>query len=278
MTKFNPAQLLEATAYDNTGDKLGSVKEVFVDDASGQPTFVEVSHGLFGLSSSLVPLKGHRFDGTDLTLAFAKDRVKDAPNVDADAVLTPEEQAEVYRHYGLEGVTETTEYDVVETGAGRHAVETTDNAAFADEPVATETAAANVAATDADEIVRHEERLNVAKERVATGTAKLRKYVVTNTETVEVPVTREEVRVVREPIAPEDAAKYAGNIEETEASVVLHEDRVVVSKESVPVEKVSLAKEEIADTHTVTEQIREERIETAGVETTAGVEAELDKK
>ncbi|MGO2574084.1 MAG: PRC-barrel domain-containing protein, partial [Corynebacterium casei] len=55
----NVQDLLSATAYDNNGDKLGDVNEVFVDDDSGQPTFVDVNHGLFGMGNSLVPLRGH---------------------------------------------------------------------------------------------------------------------------------------------------------------------------------------------------------------------------
>ena len=51
----NIKDLFNATAYDRNGDKLGAVKEVFVDDNSGQPTFVEVGHGLFGMSSSVSP-------------------------------------------------------------------------------------------------------------------------------------------------------------------------------------------------------------------------------
>ena len=84
----NIRDLFNTTAFDNNGDKLGEVQEVFVDDHSGKPTFVEVKHGLFGMSSSLVPLKGHRLQGEDLQLAFDKDRIKDAPNVDADQGLT----------------------------------------------------------------------------------------------------------------------------------------------------------------------------------------------
>lgn len=109
--------LFKATAYDNAGDKLGSVKEIFVDDQSGQPTFVEVNHGLFGMNSSLVPMRGHKFDGENLNLAFAKDRVKDAPDFDADQALTPEQQNEIYRHYGLDNVEDTTRYGDT---AGQH--------------------------------------------------------------------------------------------------------------------------------------------------------------
>ncbi|MDR4156675.1 DUF2382 domain-containing protein, partial [Bacillus cereus] len=70
--------------------------------------------------------------------------------------------------------------------------------------------------------------------------------IVTETETVEVPVEREEVRLVRTPISEEDAKKIGDQgISEGEASVTLHEDRVNVTKESVPVEKISLGKETV---------------------------------
>ena len=39
-------ELLDATAYDVDGDKLGNVKEVYINDSTGQPDFVEVNHGL----------------------------------------------------------------------------------------------------------------------------------------------------------------------------------------------------------------------------------------
>lgn len=283
--------LFKATAYDNAGDKLGSVKEIFVDDKSGQPTFVEVNHGLFGMNSSLVPMRGHKFDGENLNLAFAKDRVKDAPDFDADQALTPEQQNEIYRHYGLDNVEDTTRYG---EGAGnqdageerstldRHEAAGGNTAGAAGAGVA----GANSGATERDaaqtgdaantaanreaavnnegEIIRSEERLNVQKDKVQTGEARLRKYVVTDTETVEVPVTREEVRVERTPISADEAANYKGSIDEggQEASVTLSEERVSVNKETVPVEKVSLNKEQITETERHTEELRKEQIDT----------------
>lgn len=96
-------ELFDATAYDKTGDKLGSVKEVFLDDRTGQPTFVEVGHGLFGLSSSLVPLRGSSLTDGSLNLGFTKDAIKDAPNIDADDGLSVDEENQVYSHFGLSG-------------------------------------------------------------------------------------------------------------------------------------------------------------------------------
>lgn len=93
--------LFDATAIDRSGDKLGSIKEVFVDDRTGQPTFVEVGHGLFGMSSSLVPLRGSSLSGDTLNLGFSKDAIKDAPDLDADNGLSVEEENRIYEHYQL---------------------------------------------------------------------------------------------------------------------------------------------------------------------------------
>lgn len=302
----NIKDLFNATAYDNNGEKLGDVNEVFVDDQSGQPTFVEVNHGLFGMNSSLVPLRGHDFSGDDLKLGFSKDRIKDAPEFDSDKPLTPEAQSDIFKHYGLESAHDVTDYkdsnldskrDVqagadkdhnLTAGAGaagagagvagagvagahaddkKAATHTTDAAATERKAGVADDAAA--ARTNNDgELIRSEEQLNVNKERVATGEARLRKYVVTDTETVEVPVEREEVRVERTPINAEDAKNYNGAIsgDSEEASVTLHEERVNVNKETVPVEKINLKKDTVRDTETHTEELRKEQIDTDGVD------------
>ena len=106
----NVRELFGKTAYDVSGDKLGDVNEIFVDDNTGEPTFVEVNHGLFGLNSSLVPLRGHSFDGQDVALAFDKARIKDASEFDTDTALSVEEQAAIYRHFGIDAVDNRTAY------------------------------------------------------------------------------------------------------------------------------------------------------------------------
>ena len=93
-----------------------------------------------------------------------------------------------------------------------------------------------------------------------TGRARLRKFVVTEQQTVTVPVTREEVRVVREPVAPGDTVDDV-TIGEADADVVLTEERVVVNKETVPVEKVRLGTETVTEQQDVTETVRKEQIE-----------------
>ena len=108
-------------------------------------------------------------------------------------------------------------------------------------------------------LTRSEEQLHVGTEKVQTGRARLRKVVVTEQQTVTIPVTREEVRLVREPIAPGDTVD--ATIGEAAAEVVLTEERVVVSKETVPVERVRLGTVTITEQREVTEAVRKEKIE-----------------
>ena len=299
MTNFNRIEdLANATAYDVNGDKVGSVQDVYVNDTSGQPDFISVNHGLFGTGTSIVPLRGHSLRDGDLHLAFPKDRIEDAPDLDDNGHLTTNDQDALYRHYALTEVQDVTTYETgapadgaagagagygedaagagagvpaagvgaaaAGVGAGAAGLGAAD-AGYADGVAGT--ADAGVAGTDSDELIRSEEQLNVSKDRVESGEVHLRKYVVTETETVEVPVEREEVRIVREPITEADRAAHTGAIGEAEASVTLHEDQVTVTKESVPVEKVSLETETVRDTETVSEEVRKERFETDGVVT-----------
>ena len=286
MADFNRIEdLANATAYDVDGDKVGGVKDVYVNDTTGQPDFVSVNHGLFGGGDSIVPLRGHTLRDGELHLAFQKDRIEDAPDLDENGHLTTEDQDAFYRHYGLENTQDVTTYETgnrfAETGAAGAAGAGAGYAAGERTDVDTERRdvvdADRRDVADNGEIIRSEEQLNVSKDRVETGEVRLRKYVVNETENVEVPVEREEVRVVREPITDADRANYDGNIGEQEASVTLSEDRVNVSKESVPVEKVSLEKDTVRDTESVSEEVRKERFETDGV-VEGDVEGDINKR
>lgn len=308
MANFRIEDLAQATAFDNQGHKVGDVKDVYINDITGQPDFVSVTSGIFS-GSTLVPLRGHSFDGEDVTLAFDKDRIQDAPVTDEDGHLTEHDRESLYRHYGLESAVDQVTYDFgnvaeeapVETQVSdaRDAVEVPTVTVDDENIVGTVTESSidsNVNVTDSpqvgfvpaaygsvesepargevrDELVLSEEQLRVEKERVEAGEARIQKYVVTEMQTIEVPVTREEVRIVREPIAEEDRVKYEGaSLGDQEASVVLHEERVVVSKVTVPVERVSLRTETVEETKVVEETVARERLETEGP-VTGGVEA-----
>ena len=85
MTNFSdPSTMIGKHAVDSDGDKIGTIEQVYLNDASGQPEWVTVKTGLFGRKESFAPLQGATDRGDDVQLAVSKDVVKGAPNVDSD--------------------------------------------------------------------------------------------------------------------------------------------------------------------------------------------------
>jgi uncharacterized protein (TIGR02271 family) len=117
--------------------------------------------------------------------------------------------------------------------------------------------------TTDDAMTRSEEYLVAGTEQVEAGRARLRKYVVTETQRVDVPVSHEEVRLEREPItdANQDAAYSGGDITDEEHEVTLRAERPVVTTETEPVERVRLGKETVTGTETVSGEVRKEQVE-----------------
>ena len=94
-------RVLGSEVYDDEGQRVGSATEVYLDDETGRLEWVTVRTGLFGTKESFVPL--HDADLTDdgLHVHVSRDRVKDAPRIDADGHLLPREERELYRYYGM---------------------------------------------------------------------------------------------------------------------------------------------------------------------------------
>lgn len=90
-----------ATVYSSDGEKIGKVGQIYLDDETGRPEWVSVNTGLLGLNESLVPLRDATLTDDRLEVAYSKDKVKDAPNVEADSHLDETEEDELYRYYGL---------------------------------------------------------------------------------------------------------------------------------------------------------------------------------
>jgi len=248
---------------DRDGSKIGSIGDVYVDEQTGQPEWLTVKTGLFGTRESFVPIAEARAEGDTVRVPYEKSHVKDAPNVDADGALSPDEESQLYRHYGLSDGQRTSDagrQGVAGAGAG---AELRDRDKRRDRG----TTGRDVSGPETDEaMTRSEEEVRVGTTRRETGRARLRKYVVTENVTKTVPVQREEVRIEREPItdANRDAALSGGDITEEEHEVTLHAEEPVVEKRTVPKERVRMDRDTITDEQTVSEQVRKERIEADG--------------
>lgn len=282
-------QLQNSTVFATDGDKIGSVGQVYLDDVTNEPTFVTVKTGLFGARETFVPLQQAQTTTDGITVPFEKSFVKDAPNVDADGSLTPEEEQRIYEYYSMEYSATDRDGDVrrddVRTDAGAAGVAGTAGVAGVadrrDEAVV-DGDRRDVAdrdrreVTDADSVVVKDEHLNVGTERRASGRVRLRKQAYTTTETVEVPVTREEVVVERESVDPNSAeARTAGR--DGDVEVTTYEETPVVNK-TVDAEKVSLGKRQVQDTETVTEEVRHEDVKVDGDATDRDLDGRNDRK
>jgi uncharacterized protein (TIGR02271 family) len=257
------------TVYDRNGDKIGDVGQVWTDQ-SARPTWVSVKTGLFGLRESLLPLNDAELDGEDLRVPLEKAQVKDAPHIDVahDEPLTRDEVDRLYAHYG---VSEGESSNAYQTGAEHARSADYTGSGSADYATGSSTAETtdysdrgrdDVRGGD-DAMTRSEERLNVDTRTEEAGRARLRKYVVTEQQQVDVPVRREEVRLEREPITEGNRGDAFDGpaITESEHEVTLRAERPVVETEAVPVERVRLGKETVTDQETVGGEVRKERIE-----------------
>jgi uncharacterized protein (TIGR02271 family) len=222
------------------GDKIGKIDDIYLDDRTGEPEWLAVTTGWFGTRKSFVPLADARTEGERMMVPYNKDKVKDAPHAEHDGHLSPEEEMELYRHYGMaySDASETKTTGRAETGnRGRDTAMT-----------------------------RSEEELEVGTRRQETGKARLRKWVETEHVETTVPVAREQARVEREPITDGniDQAMSGAEITESEHTEVLHEEVPVTNTNVVPKERVRLDKEVVTDEERVEADLAKERIEAEG--------------
>jgi len=241
-----PEDFLNRTAVGPDGEKIGTVGQVYVNDETGLPDWATVNTGLFGTKENFVPLRGTRLEGEDLVLPFGKDTVKDSPDVEDSSHLDADEQDSLYRYYQqyLGAGAPHTAGAGPDQGLGREGADLPDAAA-------------------GEAMTRSEEHIDVGTQRVETGRATLRKYVVTEQQTATVPVSHEEVVVEREPItdANRDAALAGPDISEDEHEVTLHAERPVVTTQAEPVERVRLGTETVTGEQQVSGEVRKEHIE-----------------
>jgi uncharacterized protein (TIGR02271 family) len=122
---------------------------------------------------------------------------------------------------------------------------------------------------DADRMTLHEERVDVGTERVQTGRVRLRKHVVTEQETVTVPVQREEFEIVREPVTDGGGADRS-DLGDDEIDVAVHEERPVIDKEVVATEQVGVDRRVVTDERDVTTDVSREEVDVVEDDTDTG--------
>jgi uncharacterized protein (TIGR02271 family) len=260
-------ELLGARVTGADGKVVGTVEQVFRDDVDGTPAWARVRAGKTG---RFVPLGSSQVTADGLSVPFDAQKIMGGPNIDAGQHMSAAQAEELSRYYGLivpaqpgpaqpgpaqPGQGQT---GMAQAGQGQPGMAQAGMAqAGQTEPIPAQQPRGDM--TDADWLVRQEERIQVGKEMRETGRIRLHKYV--DVEPVEqaIHVYHEEYDVERVPIAAGE--QTGGTISEGQQEIILHEERAVLRKEVVPVERVRLRAKRVDEESTVRDELRRERIE-----------------
>ncbi|MHA7264351.1 YsnF/AvaK domain-containing protein [Arthrobacter sp. TMN-37] len=260
------------------GQVLGPLGRLYVDDATGRPTWVTVDTGTSGAAESFVPLDGATAAGGDVQVAYPRESVLASPGMSQDGHLSAAEEKHLLRHYGLlPGVDETT--------------------AGTDGDYAT-------SRLESDHVmIRSEEQLRAGTEIRETERVRLVKRIVTEEVTITVPVRREELHIERIPVDDvpghrngnghgngaassanggsytyveregdtgvdhDDLYAAVGSAFSGDAyDIVLYQERPVVQTEIVAVERIHVLKEIITHEETLSGEVRKEVIEAESID------------
>jgi uncharacterized protein (TIGR02271 family) len=257
------------TMVDPVGDKLGTIADIYLDDDTGQPEWATVTTGLFGTKQTFVPLAQAQAKGETVEVPYDKDQVTGAPTMQAEGQLSQDDEAELYRHYGLD-YTESRSDSGLPAGTAGQAIDPRDRDGVHGDVRDTAVGRDTAGPTTDDAMTRSEEELHVGTTQRERGRVRLRKHVVTEQVTQTVPVQREEIRIEREPIteANLDAATSGPAISEEEHEVTLREETPVVQKRVVPRERVRLDTDTVTEQRQIGEEVRKEQIEVDGDQST----------
>ncbi|MFF4342018.1 PRC and DUF2382 domain-containing protein [Kitasatospora sp. NPDC001540] len=100
-TDIDPRDLIGHKAVDRNGDKIGTVDEVYLDDATGEPEWAAVRTGIFG-RDAFVPLTTSEFAGDELRVPYDKSLIRESPDFGVGQHLSPAQELQLYRYYGLD--------------------------------------------------------------------------------------------------------------------------------------------------------------------------------
>jgi uncharacterized protein (TIGR02271 family) len=215
-------KLLGAQITDADGKAVGTVEQVFRNDADGTPTWARIRSGS---AARFVPLGGSQATAGGLSVPYGMQKIMAGPEIAAGDHMSAAEAEELSRYFGL-------------------------LPAASDQPGRSQQ-------TDDGWLELQEERLEVGTEMLESGRVRLHRYVDIEPVDQAVHVYHEEFAVERRPIADGHTHDFA----EAEQEIILHEERPVLRKELTPVERVRLVARRVEEDTPVHDEVRRERIE-----------------
>jgi len=199
---------------DRDGKRIGNIGQLYVDDRDNAPAWATVKTGLFGTKETFFPVGVAHAEGDEIMVDMPADEVKNAPSIEADQEISPNEEEELFSYYQERWGTGASAKEAAEDharddsqvqddlhGSDMNNIDT--KARRGDTPMGgiTDTDSANSldAASQEDRVASGQERKHVH----------LRKYTVTELVTEDGNVQHKEVVVERQPVdTPQAESNY----------------------------------------------------------------------
>ena len=89
------------TLVDHNGEPLGSIEVIYLDKVTNRPEWALLEADATGPARTFVPLVSAGEEGDTIRVRFAKTLVEGAPGMAADRELSEDQEAELYRHFGV---------------------------------------------------------------------------------------------------------------------------------------------------------------------------------
>jgi len=231
--------------FGSDGDKIGDVSDV-------GPNYVLVTKGFLFTKDIYIPtsaITGVEHDRVYLNIA--KDQVDSmgwdqAPTSESgyDATDTTDTDTDTAMYTDDDSTTVTTQASTTDTD-------------YVEQPV--QQRATDVSDDDDIRVQRHEEELQATKTMRDSGEVRVSKDLVEEEQTLEVPVTREEVHV-QSHVVDREATDTSGAFQEGTVSVPVREEEIEVSKTARVAEELEIDKTTVQGTEQVTDTVRKERV------------------
>jgi uncharacterized protein (TIGR02271 family) len=280
-TSTSPDQFFGYEVIDSSGNKIGSVDNVWVDDATNALEFIGVKTGWLMGKTHVIPTADAQVDNGTITVPYGQDQVKDAPSFGGNDELSPEDENQIYSYYGLDRSTAPSPTGLAAGDTGTSTTSTTsgfggdalrgsdttyEGTAGYDTGNSTDTSGITSETTNQPEdtdLTLSEEELAVGKRQVQTGQVRLRKVVHTEHQEVPVELRREDVEIERIP-ASEVGGETANAFEEQTIDVPVMAEEPVVEKQARVTGGVRMTKDVETETRTVGGDVRSEDVEVDG--------------
>ena len=180
---------------DSNGQRLGQIREIFLDEATGRPAWAAVDAPGGGNDLVLAPLAHATDDGDAIRVAVTRERVESSPSTSGlTERFSPDHMDRVRAHYADEPTGAATGDLAYGSDVGRQEV-------------------TGVSGELPGTMIRSEEELFIERERVPHERVRLVKRIVTETVTQTVEVRREEFQLERVPLTASAEGVVGGDTE-----------------------------------------------------------------